>query len=413
MFFDFFKRYLFSQRAGALVKRISWLTIVGLGISITALILVISVMTALNRNIQRRTLAVEPHLTLDIPGIKSSALLEVHPLTSKLKSDPHLKVQVFESQDVIIRTMDGHFRGGVAKGLTQDSIDRMLRQLYRMDQESKKNNDPRPWTQELLGPNEVLIGVDLAVSMGIFEGDSIMVVPPESLLLPPGEAPKYDKVKVKKIITTSLTDVDSQTLFYARDQSLKRMQNSESRFLGIEVWTEDPNQADQYKALAEGFPEARIQTWQERNSALFLALRLEKTVITLFLGLAALIASFSMISVMVLLISQKRQEIGILRAIGMSDQAVMRLFFQIGLCLGAIGMGVGLFFGSGLSFWLEKFPLNVLPDIYYDSQIPAYLDFRFVSIVALSGVFIAITGSYYSSRRARVESPAIALKAKR
>ncbi len=390
------------------MKKISWLTVIGLGLSVSSLVLVISVMTALNRNIQERTVAVEPHLSVEIPGVKSAALLDAHPLTTKLKSHPELRSQVFENQDVILRTLDGHFRGGIARGLTQESLDRMLIEMHRLDSRTKAS----PLRTEMLAPGEILMGVDLAVSLGVFEGDSIMVIPPEGLLLPPGETPKYERVKVKRIISTSLADVDAQNIFYVRDHTLRRLQNSESRTVGIEVWTPDASNAEKYKAEMTAFPEVRVQTWKERNSALFFALRLEKIVITLFLSLAALIASFSMVSVLLLLISQKRREIGILRAVGFSSWGVQKLFMQIGLCLAGLGLGAGLLLGSGVSFWIEKHPLNVLPDIYYDSQIPAYLDGQFVFLIFLIGSLIAMTGSYFSAKRAAEFSPSEALRAK-
>lgn len=134
MFLDFFFKYLFSKRAGALVKKISWLSMIGLTVSLAALILVISVMIALNRNIEERTLAVDPHLTIQIPGINSATLLELHPLVAKLRADENLRVNVFEQQDVILRTMDGHFRGAVARGLTQGSLDRLLTEMQKLKQ---------------------------------------------------------------------------------------------------------------------------------------------------------------------------------------------------------------------------------------------------------------------------------------
>jgi lipoprotein-releasing system permease protein len=411
MFFDFFRRYLFSARAGALVKRISWLTVIGLTISVSSLIVVISVMTALNHSIQKRTLAVEPHLTIEVPGVRSGALLEIHPLVMKIKSEPDVKTQVYEHQDVILRTNEGHFRGGVARGLTQESLQRMMQEMHRLDAVVQRKG--APFVPEILGPGEVFLGSDLAISLGVFEGDHLMVVPPEALLLPPGEAPKFEKVIIKKIISTSLSDVDSQSLFYIRDLSLLRLQNSDSRFLGVEVWIPDPHQAEDYKLSLNSFPEANVKTWQERNSSLFLALRLEKTMITLFLGVAALIASFSMISVVILLISQKRQEIAILRTIGFSKKGVRNLFWQIGLTLSLLGLGAGLLIGSSISFYIEKNPLNVLPDVYYDSQIPAYLDGVFVLTIFIVGFLIALAGSYLSSELSEQGAPALALKAKR
>lgn len=391
-----------------MVKRISWLTVIGLTISVSALVVVISVMTALNHSIQDRTLAVEPHLTIEIPGVNQAALLEIHPLTSKLKADPELKVEVFEFQDVILRTLDGHFRGAVARGLSQDSLNRMLFQMQKLDRKKKTE----PLVAELLVPGEILIGVDLAVSLGIFEGDSLLVIPPESLLLPPTEAPKYERVKVRKIISTNLADVDSLNIFYIRDHTLGQLKGAASRRTGIEVWMPHPLNVDSYKQELKVFPEAQVQTWKERNSALFFALKLEKIIITSFLGLAAMLASFSMISVLLLLISQKRKEIGLLQAIGLSTAKVQGLFMIIGLCLSGLGLVLGLLLGSAISYYIEKNPLNLLPDIYYDSQIPAYLDGGFVLMVLLGGSFLAWLGSYLSCRGAALVLPSEALRAK-
>ena len=406
--FDFFVKYLFSVRAGALVKRISWLTVIGLTISVTALVVVISVMTALNHSIQERTLAVEPHLTIEIPGVNQASLLEVHPLTAKLKSNPDLKVEVFESQDVILRTLDGHFRGALARGLSQDSLNRMLAQMQKLDRKKKGE----PLMAEMLPPGEILIGVDLAISLGVFEGDSLLVIPPESLLLPPTESPKYERVIARRIISTNLADVDSQNIFYVRDHTMGQLKSGASRRTGIEVWMPNPLQVDSYKEELKSFPEARVQTWKERNSALFFALKLEKIIITSFLGLAALLASFSMISVLLLLISQKKREIGLLQAMGLSTRKVKKLFMTIGLCLSALGLGAGVLLGSGISFYIEKNPLNILPDIYIDSQIPAYLDGGFVLIVLVVGSGLAWLGSYLSCRGAALVMPSEALRAK-
>lgn len=418
--FDFFQKYLFSHRAGALVKRISWLTVIGLTISVSSLLVVISVMTALNHNIEDRTLAVEPHFTVELPSIKSSLLLEAHPLTAKLSDQPDFRVSVFESQDVILRTLDGHFRGAIARGLSQKSLDRMLSEMQKTDPQRKNANTKNRDSVDSsnlsvsmpLSSGEILIGSDLAVSLGVFEGDSLMVVAPEGLLLPPTEAPQFDRVLVKKIITTNLADVDAQMLFYVRDHTLTKMSKSDSRKTGIEVWTKDPHHAEKFKYLIDDFPEAQMQTWKERNSSLFFALKIEKTIITLFLSLAALIASFSMISVMLLLISQKKKEIGLLQAIGLSAKNVQRLFMNIGLLLATVGLGSGLLIGLLISLWVEKHPLNVLPDIYYDSQIPAYVDIGFVFSVALVGSLIAVAGSYFSSQGAARTSPSEALRSK-
>lgn len=404
----FFQKYLFSSRAGAVVKKISWITVVSMTISVSSLVIVMSVMTALNTSIQRRTLAVEPHLWIEVQGVTTGPLLEAHPVTAKLRMDKTSDVQIFENQDVILRTQDGHFRGSVARGLTRDSIEKMLTEIRKLDQE--KSGKLEAQKIEYLEPGDIMMGVDLAVSLGVFEGDSVMVVPPEGLLLPPSESPKFEKVRVKRILSTNLADVDAQNIFYVRDETLRSLKDAASRKVAIQVMLQDPYNAESYKKELSSFPEAKVETWKERNSALFLALRIEKIVIGIFLSIAALLASFSMVSVLTLLISQKTGEIGILQAIGLSTSRVQKLFMQIGFILSGIGLGAGLIIGLAVSLYVEKYPLNVLPDIYYDSQIPAEVDFGYVMVILLIGAALSFVGSLLSSKSAALLTPSEALR---
>ncbi len=389
-----------------MVRRISWLTIIGLGISVASLVLVISVMTALNRSVEERTLSVEPHLTIELPGVSKVELLEVHPLALKLKLVSGNQVHAFEMQDIMLRTMDGHFGGAIARGLTPQGLDLILKR-------SQKANRRESTEQTLnMGEAEIIMGTDLAVSMGVFEGDQLIVVPLDTLLLPQTEVPKYEKVRVKRIVSTALAEVDSKNIFYIRGQALKKLEKSASRRVGLDVWLPEPKNVDLVKGQLQTFPEAQVQTWKEKNSALFLSLRIEKVVIGLFLTLASLIAGFSLVSVLVLLISQKRREIGILQAIGMSPNKVRSLFLKIGLLLAGCGLGGGLILGTAASLYIEFHPLNILPDIYYDSAVPAFVEWRFVIAIFLIGGVLAFLGSKFSSASAAVLGPTEALRAR-
>lgn len=409
---DFFKSYLFSPRAGAVIKRISWLSMIGLFVSVASLVIVISVMTALNISIRSRTLAIEPHLTVEFPSGTAFTVLENHPIAQKLKTDMGFEIQPFETQDVILRTMDGHFHGAVARGVSDSSYRRLLTEVSSI-QHQRKTDFENLQTKEMEGPliGEVDLGVDLARSLSVFEGDSLMVVPPEGLLLPPSEAPPFERVKVRRILSTNLADLDSSTIFYKKGLSLNSLREGASRRTGLEVWMPRPENAqdvkDDLKSLLGGL---RVETWQERNSAVFFALRMEKTVITIFLSIAALVAGFSLLTVLTLLTSQKRREIGLLRALGFSRAELEKLFARLGYGLAFMGVGGGLIFGLVVSFYLEKYPLNILPDIYYDSQITAKVDFIFVAAVVVIAGLLSWIGAWAAAQGAVQESPSESLR---
>ncbi|MFZ4402667.1 MAG: ABC transporter permease [Pseudobdellovibrionaceae bacterium] len=250
------------------------------------------------------------------------------------------------------------------------------------------------------GASEIIIGVDLARSLGVFEGDYVTLVPPESLLLSQGEVPRFEKVRIQKILTTNLADLDAQMIFYNRQTSLLTLQKSMALQRGLEVWLPEPEKAERYAQELRAFSDVTVETWQDRNAALFQALRLEKTTMGLFLGLASAIAGSSIITVMSLLISQKRKDIAMLVALGLSQKRILHIFTAVGSLLSGVGLFLGLFFGTGLGLYLQYFPPQILPDIYYDSKIPSQVTWFTLLVVAGSGLLVSFLGSYFPAKEA-------------
>lgn len=413
----FFSKLIFSPRAGALVRRIAWLSVVGIAVSVTAFLLVLFVMNGMNQSIRQRILALEPHLSIQVRGLTPGVPLESLPIYQRLRESPSVQIALFESQDVILRTLEGQFRGAQARGLTEESFKLFIHQLRRMDQEkgAQASIDGGPsWSEdEIPGQGELVLGIDLAKSLNIYEGDFLTVVPPEGLILPPGEAPKFEKLKVRRVISTSLADLDSQFIFYLKGKSLVSFRDSASRQTGYDVWLPNGEDAGEVKESLGSFPDVEIQTWMDRNSALFYALKLEKMMIGIFLGLAGLIASFSILTVMALLISQKRRDLAMLRTLGLSQRRTVMIMTQIGVILGGTGVCIGVLVGTGLSLWLEYHPLTgILPEIYYDQKIPALVDWRLVLAVILVSFFVAVFGSYLPARTVTELDPSDVLRQK-
>lgn len=405
-----------------MVRRIAWLSFFALMISVTSLIVVISVMTSLNHSMQDRLLAVEPHLVLEAEDAKLWADLQKKIIDKEiLKSD--WKSFPFENQDVILRTVEGRFRGALARGVTADGLTFVLSEIDRLDQKTglKKQDSGLVATgsvlreMQRLEAGEVLVGVELSHILGVFEGDALTVVAPEGLLLPPGETPKFEKVKVREILTTNLQEFDGQGVFYLMGSTLPSMKNSASVRRGLEIWLPKAMDADREKAkILETLADQpiKVSTWKDRNAALFLSLRLEKIVIGLFLTIASLVAGFSLFIILGLLISQKRKEIGLLQAAGLSQKNVQGLFQGVALRLAGIGLVGGLLLGSAGSLYLEHFPLKVLPDIYYNSEIPAYLDSKFVLIVFVVGLSLSWLGGWVVTRKLSQFTPTQLLRSR-
>ncbi|RYZ64948.1 MAG: ABC transporter permease, partial [Proteobacteria bacterium] len=349
---DLFKHYLLSRRAGSLIRTVAWLCMAGVAIGVMSLVIVISVMNGFNDQIRKRLLAVEPHLVASFPSRQSADEVKGSKLYQDLKSRPGVQTDLFENQDVIIRTVDGNFGGAIARGVEAETLAYILRETHSVVSAGRPQTsiDTPPISEETadLDQGQVLIGIDLARALGIFEGDTITLIAPEALLLPPGEAPPFERATVKSLLTTNLADIDEKVIFYGRGKSLVAFRNSPSRSSGFEIRLPQPENFQPLKneIQAKGW---NVESWVDRNSSLFFALKMEKFAMGGFLALAGLIASFSIVTVLVLLMTQKRKDIGLLMGLGLSPAKTQALFIRVGLILSAIGIGTGLVLGVVIS----------------------------------------------------------------
>lgn len=401
-----FRNYLLSRRSGALVRIIAWHCVIGIGMGVAALIIVLSVMNGFNLTIRSRMLSVDPHLVI---------VEKAHPTTerardlqaevAKLARKGVLAVDRFETQDLIVRSVDGVFGGVVARGYDEAAMNDMLRRVWAT---LKKETAPPMKETGDLGSAEIVLGIDLARSLGIFEGDEVILVPPEALLLPKGEAPKFQKFRVKALLNTQMPEFDSKLMFYNLDRMPERMR-SVSREQGYEVRLNDAYEADRVK---RGLAALKIesQTWGERDTSLFFALKLESMAMALFLLLAVLITSFSIVTVMVLLMSQKRRDIGMFMALGLSLVRTRLVFLQVGLYLSYLGILGGVVIGSSVCLFLDWYPMELLPDIYTDSTLPAKLTPRILMFVLSSSTVIAVLGAWLPIWRYVLPSPSESLR---
>lgn len=391
------------MRSGALIKRITILSFIAISISLTAFFIVLFVMNGMNLNIKKRIMALEPHLTTyqtQDQDLQVRAFL------------PSEGVIAYQTFDLILRTIDGQFRGGQAVGYETAGLTEWMERLKELKKkESQFSRFEADVSQLTLDVNEVAIGVDLARSLGILEGDEITLIPPETLLLSSLETPLFQKVTVKRILVTDLYDLDSKLILFNSEKSLASFSKTLSRKRGYHVWFPSVTDAESVQKKIQK-ASLTADTWQEKNSDLFFALMMEKTMIGVFLGLAGLIASSSILTVLALLMSQKKRDIAIIKTLGLSQEKTLWLFTKIGLWISGSAIGLGTLLGLSVSYYLQFFPVQILPNIYYDSSIPALVDLGFVFIVLFIALGLAYLGSYWPARTTLSIQPALLLRQK-
>jgi len=412
----FLSRLIISKRSSSLIRRITVLSFAAITISVALFFIVLFVMNGMNYNIRSRILALDPHLSVYLTkeqvreqNISKKPLIVSNSKFEALETDQY---------DLILRTIDGQFRGASVIGYKSDGLDFWLQQLSELKKKSHAQNqtvfiDYDDLDQLNLGAQEIAIGVDLARSLGILEGDVVTLIPAESLLLSSIETPQFEKVTVRKILTTDLHDLDSKLVFFNKDLSMKSFLSSVTRTSGYHLWLKDISKMNsiQKELKKSGF--VQTETWEQKNSDLFFALFLEKTMIGIFLGLAGLIASSSILTVLALILSQKKSDIAIIKTLGFSNEKTLKLFMTMGLWISMSGLFLGTIIGVSLSYYIQNNPLNVLPpQLYYDASIPALVSPWLVFYVIVIVSVLAIIGCYIPARASLKIEPAILLKSK-
>jgi lipoprotein-releasing system permease protein len=240
----------------------------------------------------------------------------------------------------------------------------------------------------------IILGKELASSLGVFINDTVNIVSPMGKIGPMGMLPKIRQFKVVAIFEIGMFEYDS-SLVLTNISAAQDFFEMDSTISGIEVRLKDIYQAPQIKKDLQkklGFP-YYVMDWMEMNKNLFSALKLEKFAMFVILVLIILVASFNIISNLIMNVIEKSREIAILKAIGATNKAVMAIFIFQGLFIGLIGTSIGVLGGFGLGYILNTYQIIKLPaDVYYLSHLPVKMnlfDFITVSVSAVTITFLA------------------------
>ena len=360
----------------------------GFAVSLSSLIVVISVMSGFGLSTQNRLLAEEPHLVVyGEDQNRNSFFSSVQKTLSRLEN---IRLsRSFETQDALLKSPTGSYTGILAKGYRYSDLIEFVK-AYE-NNFLKDTNQNIKWNFSLSNVEKkkwkrfAYLSSDLSFSLSLFEGDVFHVMPVDNLLLPPTEMIPPEEVRLYSSLNFDHFSKISRTLFYEMG-TLPSLEKTNSLSYGVEIFLEDPNHFLSYqKVLKEN--NFKVESWKERHSALFFALKLEKVLMAVFLFLAVLISNFSISSMIRLLLAQKRNDMNILMVMGWPARKVRSLFLKISLTLSFAGMVLGLLMALSICLFLKHNTIPLLPSIYYDRFIPVDMN-AFVFIVAALMTFL-------------------------
>ncbi|MGD0230796.1 MAG: lipoprotein-releasing ABC transporter permease subunit [Syntrophorhabdales bacterium] len=387
-------RYLRSKRKDKFISFTTWIAIAGIGIGVMAIILVIAVMTGFQDEIRDRLLGIRPHIVL-IPewGVKDpeKVVERLQGVEGVASASPFIEFQAMAQ---------GPFRvsGVVVRGIAPKDA----RYLTRLMKEGSVDS--------LASSGTILLGRELARELGLLRGDLFTLIVPFGGFSPAGAAPETLRVRVGGTFETGMYDIDSLV-------AIMPLSDAEAMLgmgvTGIEVKVKDVYAAGAVRdrivrTLGPGY---FGRTWMEQNRNLLSALRLEKLVMFIILALIILVASFNIISALVMTVMEKKKDIAILKAMGATNRSIMRVFVAEGLTIGVFGALLGTFVGYLALEVQTHFEIVKLPsDVYYISTLPMKISHLDVLLIAAVTILLCLCSTLYPSYKASRIDPVETLR---
>lgn len=257
---------------------------------------------------------------------------------------------------------------------------------------------PRPLRPEprVIALDGILAGRELAKNLHLYEGEEVEVVSPIGKDTPTGQMPRLRPFRVAGIFFTGMYEYDAKFV-YVTIPALQQFLSLGDEVTGIEIKVSDSDRTPPVvDAIKEKLgPGYHVQDWRELNRSLFSALALEQFVMFAILTVIIIVASFSIISNLIMVVVEKAREIATLKSLGASDWAIMRIFVAEGVFIGLLGTLFGLVFGIGACLGLKYFGLPLDSDVYYIDRLPVSMSAWSIGAVALAGILISVVATLY------------------
>jgi lipoprotein-releasing system permease protein len=405
------KRYLASRKRGRLLSLITWIALGGVTVGVTALIVVIAVMTGMQQDLRAKILGSTPHVLVLQQGT-ALRMDDWRAVVDSVRSAPGVEAVApfILSQVTIRRQGEQYAQSADLYGVSTEDVAGAV-----TDMEAQIRSGAHSLRTPASGLAPLLMGSNLAARMQIFTGDTIIVVSMENLRpdMLGGLTPTLRMFEVTGTFSTGMYDYDTKNLYTTIPAAQDLLGLTPDVVGGLGVRTADADLAGEVgTALSErlGFP-YYVESWMTTNQALFSALKLEKLAMGLILFLIVLVAALNIISTLVMVVADRTREIGILKAMGMTSQGILRVFVLQGAWIGLIGTALGTLFGVVLCLILDRTELiRIPPDVYFVDHLPVRLEVPDVALIVLASIVVAFAATVYPSLQAARLQPVEAIR---
>jgi lipoprotein-releasing system permease protein len=388
MQFEWFvaRRYLRSPYRPAVLRLVTLFSILGVSAGVATLVIALAMNTGFRETLQDRLLGVTAHISLTRPG---SEIQDYEALATKLAAIPGVRSVTPAVYETVLLSFGGEALGVVAKGVEPERERRGDEALQRI---VAGNLDFAP---DADGIDALLVGKQLADDWKIEPGDFVTLTSPQGRLTPFGLIPRTRRFRVAGIFDSGFYDYDKNWCFMTL-QAAQSLAGASNIVNALEFRLDNPERAGEVARHAEqiaghGF---LATTWMEQNFALFRALRLEKLVTAIFIGLITFVAGLNILVVLSMMVTDKARDIAVLMSMGTRREQIRKIFLWQGIAIGFTGTLIGLIVGYAFALIAGTYHLIPLdPQVYAVSYVPFHpsvLDGVWITVAAM-GISVGAT----------------------
>ena len=409
-------RYLRAKRRQAVVGVITAISVIGVAAGVASLIIALAITNGMRRDLQERLLGSTAHVQL--MRVAADGMWNWRLLLERLKKVPHVTAAAPGLYGQVLISHGARAGGGLIEGVVPADEKTVGDLLQKVVEGSAFELEPTPpvvsaevqVSAQAVPP--IVIGKDLAESIGADVGETVLVTSPQGALTPLGLVPRYQQFRVVGIFKSGFYQYDSSYAF-TRLADAQRLFSEADLISIISFKVDDLNRADRVAQAIEAAAGKGFQTtnWMEQNRELFRALKLEQYVTFIVLALIVCVAALNILIALTMMVMEKTRDIAVLMSFGVTAAQVRRVFLMQGLLISVIGTVLGLVVGYGVSWAGGHYRLVQLDSSVYSIDYlpfaPRVVDALIVAVVSLG---VSLVATLYPSGRAAKVLPAEALR---
>ena len=402
-------RYLRAKKRNHFISFISSISILGIALAIILLITVLSVMNGFQQELRDRILVMTSHVTV---GSSQGGMQDWQKVSGLLSQDPEITGNAPYIRGEVMLSHAGNVHAALIRGVSPEHEPAVSAVADKMKDTQLADLKP--------GEFGIILGHELARSIGVWPGDKITVVSPQLNVSPVGVTPRLKRFTLLGTFEVGMHEFDSGLALMHIDDAarLMRMKNEVSgvRLRINQLFDAPRKRYELAQQLGAGY---FVTDWTRRHANFFRAVQMEKTVMFVILSLIIAVAAFNIVSTLVMVVTDKESDIAILRTLGLSPGSIMQVFMVQGTVIGLLGTLFGMLGGVTLATHIEsivqfierQFETRFLdPSIYYISVLPSQIIWSDVMLVCLISFVVSMLATLYPALRAARTHPVEALR---